>query len=206
MLTSTTGSAFYGCAGILVVLIVVVLIPVIASGNLSAIALVVLLALGVFGAIGYGAREVSRWDDLQIVLAQWPLALGGTQTVELVQRAKVSVPNRELPVNGDVLCREKVKYQVGTDTRTENRDVYQRSFSVTGTIQDGVFRAAIPLHIPIDAGGPTIDFEHNEINWRITFDLSELSRLSSKQSFGLVVAPFLDSISPAIQDSPRPPS
>lgn len=206
VLTSTRGTSFIGCVAVVVPLVLVIAIVIALNGGLVATFFAVVLVGVTTAAVVLGASEYRKWDDLEFVLPQWPLRLGSDMPAELIQRAKVAVPDRDIPVSGILFCREKVTYQVGTDTRTEKNDVHRIPFNVVGTVRDGVFRTTIPVQIPVHSGAPTIDFEHNEIRWRVELDLEGLSRLQTKQSFELVVAPQLSGGSGVIQDSPRPPA
>lgn len=206
VLTSTRGTAFVGCAAVLVPVVLLVAIMIAVNGGFVATLFAVVVVGLMAAALVLGVNEYRKWDVLEFVVPQWPLVLGSDIRADLIQRAKVAVPDRDIPISGILLCREKVIYQVGTDTRTERNDVHRTPFNVVGTVRDGVFRASIPIHIPLHSGAPTIDFEHNEIRWRVEFDLDDLSRLHAKQSFELVVAPQLSSRSGMIQDSPRPPA
>lgn len=188
------------------VFVVVAIIGAAINGGGVVIVLSLIVAVAAFAAIAYGAREYRTWHDLEFVVPEWPLSLGTEISAELVQQAKVAVPDRQFPITGLVVCHEKVRYQVGTDTRTEKRIASSTPFTADGAVLGGVFRAIVPLRIPLDEGGPTIDLEHNEITWRVELDLEELSRLSSSQSFELEVAPHLHGQSGRIQDSPRPPA
>lgn len=204
VLTSTRGTAFLGCAAVVVPVVLLVAILIALNGGIVATLFAIVFVGLTAAAVVLGANEYRKWDDLEFVVPQWPLPMGSEMDAELVQRAKISVPDRDIPISGILLCREKVIYQVGTDTRTERNDVHRTPFNAMGTVRDGVFRTTIPVHIPLHSGAPTIDFEHNEIRWRVELDLEGLSRLHTKQSFELVVAPQLSGRSGVIQDSPRP--
>lgn len=201
VLVSTKGTAILGCGATLLVVAVGLIIVMGFSGGYVLIPSVIAIAAAI--ALGYGVKEMQKWEAFELVIPVWPVPLGATLDAELIRRAKTSVPDRDIAVRGLIICREKVTYQVGTDTRTERNDVCKQPFSTIATVNDGVFRAPIPLVVPLDRGGPTIDFEHNDITWRVDLEMEKLSWTSASQSFEFVVAPYLDTDAGVIQDAPR---
>ena len=90
------------------------------------------------------------------------------------------------------MCEEWVEYTVGTDTRTDTHDVVKlRSSSPSQLIADGV-EAVLTVAIPADAGGPTVDLDHNKVRWRLDTRLGEPFGKRTASKIELAVEPVLD--------------
>lgn len=203
-LVNTRGTSLMGCGAVAAV--VGIGFFFLAVGASTAIALIG-VAIAVVGgiALAYAARENGRWEDLELVLSEWPLPMGTPVAAQLVRRAKRPVPDQSIAVTGDVICRETVRYQQGTSSRTDRETVCRIPISVTGEVSNGTFTAAFPLLVPLDQGAPTLNLEHNEIDWRLELDFAELSPLMRDVSFDLKVGGIVrpSTEDDTIQDTPR---
>ncbi len=177
-----------------------VIVAAISQGGLFTIVAVFAAVLGSV-MLAIGILEARHWEPLECTHSLWPLELGATETAILTRQAKTRARNRSVQFTGEVLCQEKVTYQQGTDTVTKKEIVYRQRIDGVGEVKDNLFRAEVPLIIPLDRGGPTLALNHNEITWRLDLRLANLSRLMRYVSFEIEVAPVLSSSATNIQDA-----
>lgn len=202
LLSDDSGKTMFGCAGIALPILAVLLFTAVVNDSIVFTIVLSLLVMLVLGAFIWAAIEVRKWGPLDVHFEQWPLELGSTTQARVIRRAKSAVPNASFDIESEVECSEWVRYTVGTDTRTDERTVYKDSTKSPGQLSANTFEALIHVHIPADAGAPTIELNDNRVKWELAIDVSELSTLSNKTKFNLVVGPVLARTQRNIQDSP----
>lgn len=203
-LVSTRGTSIIGLGAVVLIIgLVILTFGVNGSGAFLAIGLIVAIVGGL--GLGFGIREVGRWEPLELRIPEWPLPMGAAIPAQLVRQSKRAVPDRPVQVTGELLCIETVRYQQGTDTRTDRETVCRIPIQAEGEISNGVFSAALPLFIPLSQGGPTLDLAHNEIEWRVELDFAEFSRLMRDVTFRVTVGGRVrtENQRGGIQDAPR---
>ncbi len=204
VLTDNDSKYLFGCAGVGLPIIVFLLILAVSGG--STVFTVILSLVGiVFAAVLISsARELQKWGPTEVHFSQWPLQLGSTTPARVVRVAKRAVPNSSFDAEVELECEEWVRYTVGTDTRTDERTVYEHESNVAGELVNNRFEAVINIHIPANVGAPTIDLPNNKVKWTLEIDVDKLSpAISGSADFDLVVAAELDPLLRNIQDSPR---
>jgi len=174
------------------------------SGSFFSVLGAIIAILGA-AALAFGMSETRKWEDLDLIIPEWPLVLGSTRPATLQRHAKRSVRDRTITVTGELICREKVTYQQGTTTTVDKHTVYRSAIDVTGAVKDDVFTAELPLPIPVNSGGPTMRKDNNEIEWLLQLNLNEISPMMQRLTFELdVVAILHPSIRMGdVQDAPR---
>ena len=141
-------------------------------------------------------ERVVGWTNPTIEFTPWPPQLGRTMTV-VYRRGAISAGARRrlrqpLQLEAELVCEEWVEYTVGTDTRTETADVVTRRLTAPTTpTADGV-EATLTVTIPADAGGPTIELDHNRIRWRLDSRLGTPFGPRTTARIDLPVVPVLD--------------
>ncbi|MDH3300495.1 MAG: hypothetical protein OES24_08305 [Acidimicrobiia bacterium] len=143
-------------------------------------------------------ERLTGWKNPTVEFTPWPPRLGRTMTA-LYRRQAISPRTRRrlqtpLRVETALICEEWVEYTVGTDTRTETHDVVKRhAAAVAVPSVDGTgLEAVLTLTIPSDAGGPTIELDHNRIRWRLDTRLGHPFGKRTAARIDLRVEPVLD--------------
>ena len=203
VLTDNDNNYVFGCAGIGLPIIVFLLVLAINGGSFLFTIVLTLVAIVLAVVLIWSAVELQKWSPLEVHFSQWPLELGSTTPARLVRVAKRSVPNVTINTTSEIACEEWVRYTVGTDTRTDERTVYNHETTVTGQLTNNRFDATINIHIPATAGAPTIDLSNNKVKWTVAIDVGELSTIARKADFDLEVASQLDQSLRNVQDTPR---
>lgn len=197
--------AIFG-AGALVVSIIASVNRSSTVGIVSGLVGLVLIFAGLF-LITRAQKEEKAWEDFEFHFPEWSMPLGATHDVTVIRRSKKSIPDAShVTLPAELRCEEKVRYQVGTDTRTERESVVEDHLEVVGSVQDNTFTGLLTLPIPADRGGPTLDLNHNEINWLLRVEPAQLSTISTHMTIEIEVRPELDKGHRTIVDAPPPPS
>lgn len=197
--TTTAKRVFYGTIAIGVIAFLGLLLLV--SGNFAFGAIV----LGVFaaGLLLLVPRILAnrRWLPAKVVVERYPFHLGDVVPIQFTQEARGSKQPVDQPVTVSVslACVEQAQYSRGTDEVTVRETVAQVTARATGSIQAGTCVANAALHVPIDAGAPTFETNHNEIRWTLTVETSE--PLSSfDKTFEVEVLP---AVAPGLRQNTR---
>ena len=196
MLSNTRGSSLIGCGSLL--FLAAGFGVSLASGGLVGAVFLLLLLLAVV-VLCVGIYERRHWGPVTISFPEWPLRLGHTYTPMVEREAKTRSRERSLAFSGELTCHEVVSFDVGDDTNRERRYVHRAAIAARGELVNNRFTGAIPVHIPIDAGGPTMALDHNEIIWRLELDLTSLSPFARHLIFELQVGPVVGP-----ETTPRP--
>lgn len=172
------------------------------------------LGIGALVCVGIGAflirraqAETNAWGDFEFHFSQWGLPLGSNSVVTVIRRSKIAIPNATgIQLATSIRCQEVVKYQVGTDTKTERNNVVIDHLQLIGSIEDNAFIGLLDLEIPVDRGGPSLDLDHNRIHWTLQVQPGQLSTMQKAMTFDIAVLPELDGRHRRIVDGPAPPS
>ncbi len=141
-------------------------------------------------------ERLTGWANPTVEFSPWPPQLGRTMTA-VYRRQAISPRARsrlhgQVRVDAELVCEEWVQYTVGTDTRTDTDDVVKRRFTAAAApAPDGV-EAVFALAIPCDAGGPTVDLDHNKVRWRLDTKLGRPFGKRTAARIELKVEPVLD--------------
>lgn len=203
VLTDNDSKYLFGCAGIGLPIIVLLFILAVSGGSTVFTVIMTLVGLVFVAVFVASAMELQKWGPTEVHFAQWPLQLGSTTPARVVRVAKRAVPNASIETEFDIECEEWVRYTVGTDTRTDERTVYERESTVTGELVNNRFEAIVDIHIPANVGAPTIDLANNKVKWTLEIEIGEVSTISKTADFDLIVAAELDPSLHNIQDTPR---
>ena len=203
VLTDNDSKYLFGCAGIGLPIILLLFILAVRGGSTVFTVIITLVGLVFVVVFVASAMELQKWGPTEVHFAQWPLPLGSTTRARVVRVAKRAVPNASIETEVEIECEEWVRYTVGTDTRTDERTVYERESNVIGELVNNRFEAIIDIHIPANAGAPTIDLANNKVTWSLEIEIGELSTISKTADFDLLVAADLDRSLRNIQDEPR---
>ncbi len=165
-------------------------------GVLLMLPLLALLATAATSRSATLTERLTGWANPTVEFSPWPPRLGRTMTAVYRRRAISPRARRRLQtsvgVEAELVCEEWVQYTVGTDTRTETHDVVKRRSAVAATpVSDGL-HAVLDVTIPSDAGGPTLELDHNRIRWRLDTRLSHPSGKRTAARVELQVEPVLD--------------
>lgn len=166
---------------------------------LGAVLLVPLAALLVTVATSRSVTLTERltgWANPTVEFTPWPPRLGRTMTARYRRRAISPRTRRRLSmpvqVEAELVCEEWVEYTVGTDTRTDTHDVVKLRSAVAATPSADGIEAALVVTIPSDAGGPTIELDHNRIRWRLDTRFGHPLGKRTATRVDLTVEPVLD--------------
>lgn len=144
-----------------------------------------------------------KWHPAELVIPANAFTLGATQTVTYRRRPRKISDIAETQVQLTLECVETARYRVGTDTRTETATVFQQAFHSSGRGTPNGFEAPIPVHVPSNVGGPTLQLSNNRVEWRMKVQPDPAGKLPTQNAtFPLVVGPVL--AKPEIQDAPPP--
>lgn len=144
-----------------------------------------------------------KWHPAELVIRANAFTLGATQTVTYRRRPRKISDIAETQVQLTLECVETARYRVGTDTRTETATVFQQAFHSSGRGTPNGFEAPIPVHVPSNVGGPTLQLSNNRVEWRMKVQPDPAGKLPTQNAtFPLVVGPVL--AKPEIQDAPPP--
>ncbi len=197
-----TGSSVAGCGGAILVGALLALVFAAGSGSAVLVVIVGLFVLIALALVTWTILEIRRWEPTELHFSNWPLELGSTTTVRVIRRAKQAVPDASYKLEAELECEESATYTVGTDTRTDTREVHEDEVIVEGHLKDRTFSATFELDIPLDRGAPSMDLGNNKVEWKLDIDVDDLSRLMAKIAFTLDVVPALDPQHRNIQDTP----
>ena len=125
----------------------------------------IFVGVGVYLGFSVTRRWLSRRKLGRVEIDAEPAYLGSELRIHVEQGG----PARINRFRVNLVCREEVKYTVGTDTRTENHDVIDQLL-----LEDVAFRIGFreqksqELSAELPAGGPpSFASEHNTVAWSI---------------------------------------
>ncbi len=130
-----------------------------------------------------------------IEISDQPLRPGERYRLFLSQTGRLRVSWLELLL----VCEEEAAYRHGTDTRIENRRVYQRRL----LRREGVeVRAGAPFEVECEVDVPpgamhSFKSGHNEVAWKIVAQASPVRWPDYQRSFPIIVYPSRDGNSQA---------
>ncbi len=197
-----TSSSVAGCGGALLVGSLLAFVFAASSGSTVFMVILGLFLLLALAVVTWTILEIRRWEPMELHFSNWPLELGSSTTVQVIRRAKQAVPDASYKLEAELECEESATYTVGTDTRTDTREVHEDEIVVEGHLRDRTFSATFELDIPLERGAPSMDLGNNKVEWKLDIDVDDLSRLMAKIAFTLDVVPALDSKHRNIQDTP----
>ena len=146
------------------------------------------ILIGVFLVYGVG-RQTLTWilgGDTIVEISDEPLRFG--QRADLFVRQSGGKPVQSATVT--MVCQEWVRYRQGTDTRTEERVVFEQVlFEQPDMIsQRGEWQQNLDLAIPSDAMH-SFKADNNAVNWQIVVDVKLAGSPDFKLAFPLRVVP-----------------
>ncbi len=141
-------------------------------------------------------ERLAGWENATIEFTPWPPQLGRTMTA-VYRRRSVSARARnkltgQVDVETELECEEWVRYTVGTDTRTETHDLVEIHTTAPATATADGIEAVFAVRIPADAGGPSMELDHNRIRWELKMRLGHPFGKRTAAKIDLPVHPVLD--------------
>lgn len=130
------------------------------------------VAAGVFIAVLAAKKVLGRMKLPRVEVSEEPAFVGDEIVIHVDQRGKAVVNRLQV----DLVCRESVTYTVGTDTRTEHADVFERSLVdesrrilARGERWPHQVRALLPANMPA-----SFTSKNNAVRWlvRVRADIS----------------------------------
>ncbi len=91
-----------------------------------------------------------------------------------------------------LICEERATYAKGTTTATDTHQAVASRKTAKGCGTPRGFEVETRVSIPIDAGGPTLDLDRNEICWYIEAVLQGPNMPDDERRFPIQVAPIVD--------------
>ena len=142
--------------------------------------------------LGWALLVKMAADPGEAAVSPWPLTPGTTAEVRFAQRLKKGLALREL--RAELTCVESARYRVGTDTRTETRERFQRTLPPVDLLRKqeayeparqavtAAWEVAIPADLP-----PSLDTTNSDVNWTLIVILAIDRYPDAKSTFALKV-------------------
>ena len=171
----------------------------------------VIFVLGIFGARGVALVGLVaiivvtaffwkpilaawRWNPATLEVATSPFLLGSSPHLIYRRIPRRTIEVVECSVHCTIVCEERATYRQGSSTRTDKAQVFEQTFtgsgSTTGAGQG--LEAQITVNIPAHVGAPTFDLGDNEVHWYLDAVIVGPGLPDDKQRFPIVVGPMLD--------------
>lgn len=165
--------------------------------------LIGVVALAIVGMLNKEALLAHmRWHPPQLEISASPYDLGASPSVTYRRKPKRPTDVSDCTIECRLYCQERVTYTSGSDTTTDSKTVFEDTRLATGEgTADGVI-AVVDLHLPVHAGGPSIELPSNQVRWFVEVRVRGPRLPADSHSFAISVAPRLDrSLWGAVQDS-----
>lgn len=167
---------------------------------------VITICIGIY-QLQRAKDEERLWHPIELHFPTWGLPLGSNPQVAVTRASKKPIPdNPHVEIVAAVRCTERVKYDVGSDTKTETEQVVLDRPRLVGAIANNTFQGTLDLSIPVDRGAPTLSLHHNEIFWELSLQLGQLTTIQREMTFDLLVVAAIDRAEQRFVDAPPPPN
>jgi hypothetical protein len=123
-----------------------------------------------------------------VEISDHPLCAGEKYQLFLSQAGRLAINT----LRASLVCEESATYRQGTNTRTENKEVYrQELFRREGFLIESGIPFETELELSIREGAMhSFKSEHNEINWSIVVESGVAGwRPNYKRSFPIIIRP-----------------
>lgn len=125
----------------------------------------IFVAVGIFLAVFAAKGILARAKLARVELSEEPVFVGDEVTIHVEQRGKAQVNRFEV----DLVCRETVTFTVGTDTRSEDHDVFAQSLVDAGPValaRGERWPHQVTVRLPSNLPG-TFRSARNAIRWLV---------------------------------------
>jgi hypothetical protein len=156
---------------------------------LWALSVVLVIGLCGLGLFIRGVLVTSKLQAGEIVMSRFPLRMGEELKIKYrrqLRRGQILSPGE---ISATLIAYDWIKYNVGTDTRTETATIWEQSFP-TREVPSGLSKVEydFPIKIPLE-GPPSFEATSSKVIWelRVTLKLPGIPKDDS--SFRLIVVP-----------------
>lgn len=162
------------------------------DAELPVVVLLLLLGGGMISLIALVNRSlaVSRILPGQILLPRYPLKMGEEIPVTFRRQLRRNLRvQRSGSLHASLVCVERVRYRVGTDTRTETHTVWEQALPQS-TVEAGSHQVEVHWQVKIPRQGPpSFEAPDNQIRWGLGVWLELPGLVKDDSNFALLVEP-----------------